>query len=247
MTDATPPTAALFITCLADLMRPEIGFAAASLIERAGFVVAVPRQGCCGQPNYNAGDREGARQLARQAIAALEPYETIVVPSGSCGGMMARHYLTLFDPADPWQPRAARIAARIVELTQFLARHGLPPGPRGVAGKIAYHDSCSALREMRIHAEPRALLAVHADADLVPIDDAEVCCGFGGLFCVKYPGISERMADDKVDAILASGADTVVSGDLGCLLNIGGKLARRGATVRTLHIAEALAGEPSPT
>jgi L-lactate dehydrogenase complex protein LldE len=240
---SSPPEAALFVTCLADLMRPEIGVATAALMERAGFTVVVPRQGCCGQPNYNAGDRQGAQALARAAIAALEPYETIVVPSGSCGGMMVRHYPTLFAPADPWNARATALAARVLELTQFLTRHPAP-GVAALTGKIAYHDSCSALRDLGIHAEPRALLRAGTATEQVELKDSEACCGFGGLFCVKYPAVADRIAADKCDAIIASGADTVVAADLGCLLNIGGRLARMGSPIRALHIAEALAGEP---
>lgn len=237
------PRAALFVTCLVDLMRPEIGFAAAKLIERAGFAVVVPRQGCCGQPNHNAGDKDGARKLARAAIAALEPFETIVVPSGSCGGMIARHYPALFEDADPWAARAKAVAARVLELTQFLARHPLPTGDKMPAGKIAYHDSCSSLREMRIRDEPRDLLAAHTDAELCTLRESEACCGFGGLFCVKYPEISAKMAADKCDAIADSGAAMVVAGDLGCLLNIEGTLNRRGSTITARHIAEVLAGQ----
>lgn len=237
------PEAALFVTCLADLMRPEVGFAAAALIERAGFAVVVPRQGCCGQPNYNAGDKEGARTLARAAIAALERFETIVVPSGSCGGMIAKHYPHLFDEADPWRARAAHVAARTLELTQFLARHPLPDAPKRPAGKIAWHDSCSARREMSILAEPRALIAAHTTGEIVEIADAESCCGFGGLFCVKYPEISARMASEKTAAIAATGADILAAADLGCLLNLGGTLQREGSPIAVRHIAELLAGE----
>ena len=244
MSTPDPSTVALFITCLADLMRPEIGFASAALIERAGFVVAVPRQGCCGQPNYNAGDREGARAIAKAAIAALEPFAVIVVPSGSCGGMIAKHYPTLFEAADPWAARAQAVAARTMELTQFLVANPPAPGPRASLGRAVYHDSCSSLREMKIHDGPRALLDRHADVTVTSIPEPEVCCGFGGLFCVKYPAIADRIAEDKCEAIIASGADVVISGDLGCLLNIGGRLARMGSPIRALHIAEALAGTP---
>lgn len=224
-------------------MRPEVGFAAARLIERAGFQVVVPRQGCCGQPNYNAGDREGARKLARAAIAALEPFDIIVVPSGSCGGMLAKHYPELFEASDPWAQRAIAVAGRVQELTQFLAAHPLPETGKLPAGRVAYHDSCSSLREMRVHDEPRALLAAHTDAELCKLREAETCCGFGGLFCVKYPDISAHMARDKCDAIVESGAEMVVSGDLGCLLNIEGTLDKRGSAIRVRHIAEVLAGD----
>jgi len=238
------PEAALFVTCLADLMRPEVGFAAASLIQRAGFTVVVPRQGCCGQPNYNAGDKAGARDLAKAAIAALERFEIVVVPSGSCGGMIAKHYPHLFEADDPWRPRAERLASRTLELTQFLARHPLPDGPKAPAGKIAYHDSCSARRELGVLAEPRALIAAHTEAEIVPIADAESCCGFGGTFCVKYPEISARMASEKTAAIAATGAGMLVAADLGCLLNLGGTLKRQGSPIAIKHIAELLAGEP---
>lgn len=235
--------AALFVTCLADLMRPEVGEATAALMERAGFTVVVPRQGCCGQPNYNAGDRKGAQALARAAIAALEPYETIVVPSGSCGGMMVRHYPTLFDAADPWAARAAKLSAKVLELTQFLTRYPVAT-TSAFAGNFAYHDSCSSLRDLGLHAEPRALLRSMTAATEVAIAENETCCGFGGLFCVKYPEVSDRMAADKCAAIIASGADAVVSADLGCLLNIGGRLQRMGSPIKAVHIAEVLAGEP---
>ena len=238
------PEAALFVTCLVDLMRPEIGFASAALIERAGFTVVVPPQGCCGQPNYNAGDKEGARDLARAAIAALERFETIVVPSGSCGGMIAKHYPHLFDETDPWRARAEAVAARTLELTQFLARHPLGDAPKTPAGKIAWHDSCSARREMGILDQPRALIAAHTTGEVAEIPDAESCCGFGGLFCVKYPEISARMADEKCAAIAATGAGTLAAADLGCLLNLGGTLARQGSPITVKHIAELLAGDP---
>ena len=235
--------AALFVTCLVDLMRPEVGFAAASLIDAAGFDVVVPKgQSCCGQPNYNSGDRRAARSMAERTIRLLEPYKHVVVPSGSCAGMIVKHYPGLFDEADAFFGKAAALAAKTEELTVFLARTGFRPAVPLAATRVTYHDSCSGLRELGIHDQPRALLKKLPGLKLVELAEPEVCCGFGGTFCVKYPDISNRMAENKAADIAATGADTVVMGDVGCLLNIEGKLRREGSAVRACHVAELLAG-----
>jgi len=252
MPPATPPAArparprvALFVTCLVDLHRPTVGFAALRLLEQAGCTVEVPAtQTCCGQPAYNAGDAATAADLARAVIAAFEPFDYVVVPSGSCGGMIARHYPALLAADPEWRARAERLAARTFELTAFL--HDVM-GVRAAAGarhegSATYHDSCAGLRELGVKAQPRALLAGVAGLRLVEMEQPEVCCGFGGTFCVKYPAISERMAADKADDILATGAGSVLAGDLGCLLNIAGLLRRRGVPVQVRHVAELLAG-----
>jgi L-lactate dehydrogenase complex protein LldE len=233
---------ALFVTCLVDLYRPSVGFAALRLLERLGAEVVVPpAQTCCGQPTYNNGDFDSARAIARQVIDAFDGDAPVVVPSGSCAGMLIQHYPELFRDEPETLARAQQLAARTRELADFLAAAGATIDAR-FDGKVAMHDSCSARRELGVLAAPRALLGQVAGAERVDIADAEACCGFGGTFCVKYPDISARMVTDKAQAVAASGADVLVSGDLGCLLNIGGRLARLDSRVRVFHLAELLAG-----
>lgn len=235
---------ALFVSCLVDLFRPSAGQAAVKLLERLGAEVVVPpAQTCCGQPAYNSGDFDTTRALARQLIDALAFYEHVVVPSGSCAGMLIRHYPELFAAEPLWQAKAENLAARTRELSAFLAEHG---GKDLIdahfAGRVAMHDSCSARRELGVFDEPRELLARISGLERVELDDAESCCGFGGTFCVKYPDISGRMVSDKAEAVVASGADVLVSGDIGCLMNIAGRLKRMNSAVRVYHLAEVLAG-----
>jgi len=237
------PSVALFVTCLVDLHRPTVAFAAIRLLEQAGCTVAVPRaQTCCGQPAYNAGDRATARDLARGIIDAFEGYDYVVVPSGSCGGMLKHHMPHLFDDDPNLRARADALAARTFELVSFLTDvlgvESLPVQWPG--GTVTYHDACSGLRELGIKEQPRKLLRA-IGAPVVELEDPEVCCGFGGLFCVKYPEISVRMVSDKTRDIAATGADTVLAGDLGCLLNIAGRLQREGHPVEVRHVAEVLA------
>ncbi|MGC4252077.1 MAG: (Fe-S)-binding protein [Sphingobium sp.] len=237
------PHVGLLVTCLVDLLRPSVGEAAVQLLEDAGCTVDVPSQSCCGQPAFNAGDREDARALAQNMIAALEGYDYVVVPSGSCGGMVKLHYAELFDPGSEWFGRAQALAERTFELTMFLTDIlDYHPSPPPLDARITYHDSCSSLRELGIAAQPRAALDRIAGLERVELEDTRICCGFGGLFCVKYGEISNEMVSRKAEAILATGADMVVAGDLGCLLNIAGKLSRMGARVQARHIAELLAG-----
>lgn len=241
------------MTCLVDIFRPSVGFAAVKLLEEAGCAVEVPEmQTCCGQPAYNSGDRADAVELAKRTILLFEPFDYVVAPSGSCGGMIKEHYPELLAGQPSWAHRAKHLAARTYELVSFL--HDVR-GVRGVEarydGTITYHDSCSGLRELGVKQQPRALLASVAGAKLVELPSAEVCCGFGGTFCVKYPEISDRMVQDKTDHVLATGADTLLAGDMGCLLNMAGKLKRRrleeGARpVRVRHVAEVLAGADEP-
>lgn len=240
----TTPTTALFVTCLVNLFRPQAGFAAVKLLQDAGCEVVVPEaQTCCGQPPYNNGDRDSARAMARDVIELLEGYERVVVPSGSCAGMLVEHYPRLFESDPEWNARATALAARVRELTQFLAEDlGLADLPFAAPARpVALHDSCSARREMRILAPPRRLLG--DKVDLRELEDAEQCCGFGGAFCVKFPEISERMASEKSAHIAESGAEWLVSGDVGCLLNIAGRMHREGRKIHAFHIAELLAGE----
>jgi L-lactate dehydrogenase complex protein LldE len=246
---AAPVRVGLFVTCLVDLFRPSIGFAAVKLLEEAGCTVEVPAaQTCCGQPAYNSGDKADTKAIARQVIDAFERFDYVVVPSGSCGGMIKQHYLELFADEPQTHQRAQHLAKRTYELVSFLADVlKLERVAARYDGVATYHDSCSGLRELGIKEQPRRLLAGVAGLRLAELPGAEVCCGFGGTFCIKYPEISDRMVADKAADIVATGADTLIAGDLGCLLNMAGKLARLGKAVRCRHIAEVLAGTAAAT
>jgi L-lactate dehydrogenase complex protein LldE len=238
------PRVALFVTCLVDLHRPSIGFAAIKLLEQAGCQVEVPRaQTCCGQPAYNSGDRATTRDLAYGLLDAFGGYDYVVVPSGSCGGMIRDHLPHLFDDDPNTKLRAETLGARTYELLSFLTDvMGVASVPAAFAGSVTYHDSCAGLRELGVKDQPRALLRSIPGLELREMTDPEVCCGFGGTFCVKYPDISVRMVDDKIRDIAATGAETLLAGDLGCLLNMAGRLSRQGSPVKVRHIAEVLAG-----
>ncbi len=241
----TRPRVALFVTCLVDLYRPTVGFAAIRLLEASGCTVEVPpAQACCGQPAYNSGDRATARDIARGVIDAFLGYDYVVVPSGSCGGMVSHHYAGLFADDDPdYRGRAEALGAKTFELVAFLTDvRGMTRVAATYDGAVTYHDSCSGLRELGIKAQPRALLAGMPGLTLREMTDPEICCGFGGTFCVKYPEISTRMVSDKVRDIAATGADTLLAGDMGCLLNMAGRLAREDSPVKVRHVAEVLAG-----
>jgi len=236
----------LFVTCLVDLMRPRIGFAALRLLEAAGCEVVVPAtQTCCGQPAYNSGDRRAARLLAQKLIPEFEGCDYVVAPSGSCVGMIRTHYPELFADDAAWLARAAALGSRTYELADFLVTVAkLDRVPGDFSGTVTYHDACSGLRELGVKAQPRALLAKLPGVTLKEMNGVEECCGFGGTFAVKFGDISARIAEKKCDAIRASGADAVVLGDLGCMLSIEGKLRRQGdEKTRVLHIAEILSGE----
>ena len=238
------PRVALFVTCLVDLHRPTVGFAAIKLLEQAGCQVEVPRtQTCCGQPAYNSGDRATARDIAAQVIEAFAGYEYVVAPSGSCAGMIAHHFAGLVGDDPGMRLKAEALAGRTYELTAFLTDVlGVTEIEAGFEGVATYHDSCSGLREMGVKAQPRQLLAGVAGLELREMTDPEVCCGFGGTFCVKYPEISTRMASNKAEDVMATGAGVLLAGDLGCLLNMAGRLSRLGSPVAVRHVAEVLAG-----
>ena len=238
------PRVALFVTCLVDLHRPTVGFAAIKLLEKVGCQVEVPRaQTCCGQPAYNSGDRATARDIGRGVLDAFSGYDYVVVPSGSCGGMIKHHLPHLFDDDPNLRARAEALSGRTHELTGFLVDvMGIDAVAASFPGIVTYHDSCSGLREMGLKAQPRALLAGVAGLELREMVEPEVCCGFGGTFCVKYPEISTRMVSEKAKDVAATGADTLLAGDLGCLLNMAGRLSREGSAVQVRHVAEVLAG-----
>ncbi len=238
------PEVGLFVTCLVDLIRPVVGFAAVDLLEKSGCRVTVPAaQTCCGQPAFNSGDTASAKAIAAQVIAAFDGFDYIVAPSGSCGGMLAKHYPELFHDDPAMAERAQRFAERTHELISFLVDiRGMTVLDTTFDGTVTYHDSCSGLRELGVKTQPRALLNAVGGLRLKELPGAEICCGFGGTFCVKYPDISNNMVGDKTTDIEKTGADTVLAGDLGCLMNMAGKLSRNGSAVRARHVAEVLAG-----
>ena len=233
----------LLITCLVDLFRPSVAFAAVKLLEEADCVVEVPMQTCCGQPAHNGGDARNARDLAKQMIAGFEEYDYVVGPSGSCIGMLREHYPTLFPTDASWRGRAQVLAERCYELTAFLRDVlGVAEIPASYDGVVTYHDSCSGLRELGIRDQPRAFLEQVDGLTFIELDESDVCCGFGGTFCVKYPEISARLVSNKAEKVRATKADTLLGGDLGCLLNIAGRLKRENCAVKVYHVAEILAG-----
>lgn len=235
----------LFVSCLADLFRPSVAFASIKLLEQAGCEVSVPvGQTCCGQPAYNTGDYESSAPLAKQLIEQFEAADYVVVPSGSCAGMICHHYPGLLD--GEWQERALRLAAKTFELTTFLndiahLRRGDQPPIELPA--VTYHDSCAGLRELGIWNQPRALLEELCDTRVSELQQTEVCCGFGGTFCAKMPEISGKMVNDKLANAVATKAKVLTGGDLGCLLNIAGRAQRNGESIEVRHIAELLAGD----
>ena len=219
-----------------------MGFAAARLLEDAGCIVEVPAQTCCGQPAFNSGDRADARTLALQVIEAFEVYDYIVAPSGSCGGMIAKHYPELFADDPGLSRRAQKFAARTFELVSFLTDVlGIESVQATFSRPVTYHDSCSGLRELGVSAQPRKLLATVEGLELREMPDSDVCCGFGGTFAVKYGEISGAIVDRKTQDIEASGAPVLLAGDLGCLMNMAGRLSRRGLPTEVRHVAEVLA------
>jgi L-lactate dehydrogenase complex protein LldE len=238
----------LFVTCLVDLFRPSVGFAAVKLLEESGCDVEVPAaQTCCAQPAWNSGDRADARAVAETVLKAFAGLDYVVAPSGSCAGMIRLHYPELF-AGTPFETQARDVAARTWELTSFLVDvmklERVQPRAGAVRhdATITYHDSCSGLRELGVKAQPRKLLGSIEGLKLKELPGAEVCCGFGGTFCVKYPEISGKIVAEKTADIAATGAELLLAGDMGCLLNMAGRLSREGRPVAVRHVAEVLAG-----
>jgi len=234
----------LFVTCLVDLVRPNIGFAALKLLEDAGCDVVVPAaQTCCGQPGYNSGAREVAKTLARKVLAEFRDCDYVVAPSGSCSGQIKVHAVEDLFRNEPEELEFRALAAKWFELSDFLVNiMKVQAVPGRLDDAVTYHDSCSGLRELGIKQQPRDLLAM-AGCGIVEMQDAEKCCGFGGTFSIKLGEISTRMAENKCVNIGVSGAAAVVGGDLGCLLNIEGRLRRNGdSKTKVFHFAEVAAG-----
>jgi len=239
------PRVALFVTCLVDMFRPSVGFATVRLLTDAGCEVEVPEaQTCCGQPAWNSGDTARGRAVPRQVIATFEDYDHVVVPSGSCGATIAKDYAEMFDGDDPWHARAVALGAKTHEITSFLTDVlGVGSVPQSAPVSVTYHDSCSGLRGLGVQAQPRALLGSVEGLELREMVENDVCCGFGGTFCVKYPDISNVMVGDKTRNIADTGADLVLAGDLGCLMNMAGKASREGRAFKARHVVEVLAGD----
>jgi L-lactate dehydrogenase complex protein LldE len=238
------PRVALFVTCLVNVMRPQIAEASVELLEAAGCEVVIPPdQTCCGQPAFNSGDRREALAMAKRQIEAFRDIDYVVAPSGSCTATISHDYPEMFAKDPVWGPRARDLAGRTHEVLSFF--HDVlrwTPPPTRHAAVATYHDTCSGLRELGIFEQPRRLLAAVEGLDLKPLPDANVCCGFGGTFCVKYPAISNAVVSEKAANIEATGAAMLLGGDLGCLMNMAGKLKRRGSAIRTFHTVEVLAG-----
>ncbi len=239
------PATALFVTCLVDQFFPEVGEAAVRLIERCGRRVVFPAaQTCCGQPTFNMGYRAEARKLARRFIEIFEPYDEIVTPSGSCASMVRVHFPELLHDEADWHRRSQNLSERVFELTEFLANQGFTAEDCAFQGQVTCHESCHLRRELGIREPPRELLQQVPGLELVDMEGADICCGFGGAFSVKMPELSTAMLDDKLTAAEATGAEVLTAADCGCLMHLGGALERRGSRLRVLHIAEILAEDP---
>ncbi|MCP5087595.1 MAG: (Fe-S)-binding protein [Rhodobacteraceae bacterium] len=242
--DKSKPRVGFFVTCVVDAMRPNIGFASLKVLEQAGCEVEVPRaQTCCGQAAFNSGDDASTREIAKQVITAFEPYDYVVVPSGSCASMIRSHYGELFAGDAEWEARQRAVSEKTWEVLSFLSDI-MNYRPEGVYydGVATYHDSCSGLRDLGVYEQPRAMLSAVEGLRLTPLTGNDECCGFGGTFCVKYPDISNAIVTDKAEKIAATGADTLLGGDMGCLMNMAGKLSRQGSEVKAYHTIEVLAG-----
>ncbi|MCP4790244.1 MAG: (Fe-S)-binding protein [Gammaproteobacteria bacterium] len=236
------PRVALFITCLVDAMRPSVAFATIKLLEAAGCQVSVPElQTCCGQPAYNSGAKLDTQKIARQNLKKFADYDFVVGPSGSCIGML-HQYPDLFAPGSTDHQQAENLARKAWEATSFLTdvmQFQMPTTQQSI--KVTYHDSCAGLRELGVQQQPRQLLAQVAGLEINEMAEADTCCGFGGTFCIKFPDISNRMVSNKAENAEQSGAQMLLGGDLGCLMNMAGKLKRQESTLQTRHVLELLA------
>ena len=240
--------ASLFVTCLVDQLYPEVGVSTVSLLRRLGVELDFPRdQTCCGQPVFNAGFSKEARLLAGRVLDSFrqppnaEDRHYVVVPSGSCATMMRVFYPHLFQDDPELHRQATELSGRVYELSEFLVKGlGVTDAGASYEGKITYHPSCHLLRELGVSEEPKTLIRNVVGAELVEMDQAETCCGFGGTFSVKYPHISGGMLEDKLDSVVKTGADALVACDMSCLMHMGGALSRRETGVKPMHLAQLL-------
>lgn len=233
----------LFITCLVDQFFPQVGVSLVQVLRRLGCEVDFPaEQTCCGQPAFNSGYRNEARGLAERLLNVFDGSEYIVAPSGSCTSMVKVFSPDLFKDDATMHARAINLASRVYEFTEFLVNVlGVEDVGARYQGRVALHQSCHLLRELNIRSEPLKLLRAVRGIELVELERADVCCGFGGLFSIKYPHISGGMLQEKLDAVKKSRADLIVASDMGCLMHIGGGLSRQRLAAKTMHIAELLA------
>ncbi|GAB1261113.1 (Fe-S)-binding protein [Aurantivibrio plasticivorans] len=241
------PSVGLFVTCLVDTFRPSVGFASIKLLEDAGCQVTIPeQQTCCGQPGYNPGDYESAAKVAKHTIPLFLDFDYLVAPSGSCAGMIKHHYPKLLKDEPEWYDKAKKLSEKTFELTSFL--HDVlqvkPKSTDTVSSETyTFHDSCAGLRELNIKDQPRSLLKSFNNIEIEELQNTDECCGFGGTFCAKMPHISDAMVTDKLLAAEATGATTLLGGDMGCLLNIAGKASRQKSNLKVRHVAEVLADQ----
>ena len=233
----------LFITCLIDTLYPQVGIDVVEVLQRAGVEVACPAgQTCCGQPAFNAGLRQEAKKIAQHTIAVFEKTEgDVVIPSGSCCAMIRNHYIELFEDNPEWKTRAENFAQRCYEFSEYLVDIlNITELESSYSGKITYHPSCHLLRELGVNRQPLKLLEMVKDAELVPLPNAEECCGFGGVFSVEHPQLSNAFLERKLANIEASGADIVVACDAGCITNINGGFSHRLQPTKAVHLAQIL-------
>lgn len=234
------PEVGLFITCLIDLTSPKTAFASVRLLEEAGCKVTVPAQTCCGQPAFNNGNRQSAIDIAQLTISTFESFDVLVVPSASCAGMIRHHYPALFQEGTDWHQRATQLSQKTFELIDYLYNtRQVKKIETCHKGRVAYHESCSARREMKIKGARELLNSVEG-LELVELEANEECCGFGGLFSIKYSDLSNAMVEAKAGAVTRANIDILTGVDLGCLHNIAGKLQRNGIKIEVGHIAEIL-------
>ena len=234
--------ASLFVTCIVDQLYPQVGVSAVRVLRRLGVVVDFPAdQTCCGQPLFNSGFTAQARQLGMRVLSSFALSQNVVVPSGSCAAMLKVFYQDLFAGDPEWEEKAAQLAERVYEFSEFLVKVlGVTDVGAHLPSRTTYHSGCHLLREMEVREEPGELLQAVDGLNLVPLPQADTCCGFGGAFSVKYPHISEGMLQDKIANVISTGADTLVSCDMSCLMHIGGGLSRQGIPVTIRHLAEVL-------
>ena len=242
VTSSPRPKASLFVTCVIDQLFPDVGESVVRVLRRQGVEVDFPRdQTCCGQPLYNSGFVKRARSLAKRVLRSFADSQYVVVPSGSCASMIRIFYPELFQGDPQLEGQARELASRTYELSQYLVKVlGVTDAGARYDGKVTYHPSCHLVRELGVSEEPRTLLGQVKGIELVNLEGEESCCGFGGTFSVKYPHISEGMLEDKVNSVASTGADLLVSCDMGCLMQIGGALSRRQVAVRPMHLAQLL-------
>jgi len=239
------PRVALFVTCLVDQFFPQVAESVVRVLRRLGVDVTFhPAQTCCGQPAFNTGFREEARAVASGVLDLFDDADYVVAPSGSCTSMMRVFYPELFAGDAAQLAKVERLRSRLFEFSEFLVKllKAEDVGAR-FPHRVAYHDSCHLLRELGIEAEPRALLRSVRDIELVELNDYQLCCGFGGTFSVKFPGVSVAMGEDKIRAALDAGAEYLVANDSGCLMHLAGLIHRQGLPLKTMHLAEVLAGQ----